>query len=88
MKFQFRLLLMLAVGCMVAAPGISAQDPTTLGGQITGGGGEPLQAASITIPSMNVGVVSNADGRYVLIVPASRATGQTVSLTVDLIGRR
>ncbi len=87
MKFQFRLLLMLAVACMVAAPGISAQDPTTIGGQITGSGGEPLASASILIPSMNVGVVSNADGRYVLIVPASRATGQTVSLTVDMIGR-
>ena len=72
---------------MIAAPGISAQDPTTLAGRITASTGEPLLAASILIPAMNVGVASNADGRYVLIIPASRATGQTVNMSVNMIGR-
>ena len=36
---------------------------------------------------MNVGVASNADGRYVLIIPASPATGQTVNMSVNMIGR-
>ena len=87
MNFEIRLFCLLAAGFMIAAPGVSAQDPTTLAGRITSSTGDPLLAASILIPSMNVGVASNADGRYVLIVPASRATGQTVSMNVNMIGR-
>ena len=71
----------------MAAPGLSAQNPTTLAGTITSSTGDPLFAASVLIPSMNVGVATNAQGRYVLIVPAARATGQTVSMTVNMIGR-
>ena len=87
MRLQFRLLFMLTVGCTIAAPNLSAQDPTTLAGRITSPEGQPLMAADILIPSMNIGVASNSDGRYVLIVPASRATGQTVEMSVSLIGR-
>ena len=87
MSFRFRLLFMLTVGCTTAAPNLSAQDPSTLAGRITSAAGEPLMAASILVPSMNIGVASNSDGRYVLIVPASRATGQTVEMSVSLIGR-
>ena len=71
----------------MAAPGLSAQNPTTLAGTITSSTGDPLFAASVLIPSMNIGVATNAQGRYVLIVPAARATGQTVSMTVNMIGR-
>ena len=87
MKFRFRLLFILTVGCLFAAPNLSAQDPTTLAGRITSSAGEPLLGASIFIPSMNIGVASNSDGRYVLIVPASRAMGQTVEMSVSMIGR-
>ena len=87
MHLQFRLLFMLTVGCTIAAPNLSAQDPTTLAGRVTSPEGQPLMAAAILIPSMNIGVASNSDGRYVLIVPASRATGQTVEMSVSLIGR-
>jgi len=87
MNSQFRLFLFLAVGFLIGVPGLSAQDPTTLGGRITSSTGEGLVAASILIPSMNIGVSSNNDGRYVLIVPAARATGQAVTLNISLIGR-
>ena len=87
MKFRFRLLFMLTVGCMFSAPSLSAQDPTTLAGRITSSAGEPLSGASIVIPSMNIGVASSSEGRYALIVPASRATGQTVEMSVNMIGR-
>ena len=87
MNFQFRLLFMLTVGCMFVAPKLSAQDPTRLAGRITSSAGQPLLGAFIIIPSMNIGVASNSDGRYALIVPASRATGQTVEMSVSMIGR-
>ena len=87
MNFQLRLLFMLTVGCMFVASKLSAQDPTRLAGRITSSAGQPLLGAFIIVPSMNIGVASNSDGRYVLIVPASRATGQTVEMSVSMIGR-
>ncbi|MDH3272003.1 MAG: hypothetical protein OEN56_11755, partial [Gemmatimonadota bacterium] len=40
------------------------------------------------IEAMNLGVLSNAQGRYVLIVPASRrVAGATVEVRASLIGR-
>ena len=87
MSFRLRLLFMVTVGCTIATPNLSAQDPTSLAGRVTSSAGEPLMAASIVIPSMNIGVASNSEGRYVLVVPASRATGQTVEMSVSLIGR-
>ena len=72
---------------MLAASSLSAQDPSTLAGRITTPEGGPLLSASVLIESMNVGVSTNADGRYVLIVPAARATGQTVTMSVGMIGR-
>ena len=87
MNFQLRLLFMLTVGCMFVASKLSAQDPTRLAGRITSYAGQPLLGAFIITPSMNIGVASNSDGRYVLIVPASRATGQTVEMSVSMIGR-
>ena len=84
---HFRPLWMLTVGCLIAASGLSAQEPTTLAGQVTSDAGRSLWGASIVIESMSIGVSTNTEGRYVLIVPASRAVGQTVTMTVDLIGR-
>ena len=78
---------MLAAGAaLLWAPGIQAQEPTTLTGTVTGEAGQPLQAASVHIPSMNLGVLTNQQGRYLLIIPASRVTGQTVALEATLIG--
>ena len=86
MKHLCRLTLF-TLASVILAPGLSAQDPSTFGGIVTGSQGEVLQSASILIESMNLGVVTNAAGRYVLIVPASRASGQTVTMSVSLIGR-
>ena len=49
-------------------------------GTVTGADGGPLESASVYIESMSLGVLTNAQGRYLLIVPASRASGQTVTL--------
>ena len=87
MNSQFRLLIMLAAGLMLAAPGLSAQNPSILAGQITTPEGQPLLSASVFLESLNLGVSTNASGQYVLIVPASRATGQTLDMTVSMIGR-
>ncbi len=80
---------LLALGaCFVLAPCVlAAQEPTTLTGRVTSEMGGPLESASVYIESMNIGVLTNAQGRYLMIIPASRVTGQTVTVRASLIGR-
>jgi TonB-linked SusC/RagA family outer membrane protein len=62
-----------------------AQQGITITGRVTTETETPLQGASVSIPSLNVGAYSNADGRYSFIVSAGRA-GQTVTVTARRIG--
>ncbi len=66
----------------------AAQEPVTITGQVTTELGQPVASASVYIEAMNIGTLTNETGRYLLIIPASRATGQTVTLTASIIGRR
>lgn len=86
MRFKQCRLLMVAVGVALCAPGLDAQEPTTLTGAVTDAAGRPLPSASVHIPSMSLGVLSNAQGRFIIIIPASRVTGQTVTVEASLIG--
>ena len=83
-RYGLILLAMAGILCPLSA---SAQEPTTLTGRVTGSTGAPLASASVYIESMNIGVLANTQGRYLIIVPASRVTGQTVTLRASLIGR-
>lgn len=71
---------------LVALP-VSAQEPTTLTGTVTTQSGTPVETGSVFIESLGLGVLTNAQGRYVLIVPAAaRAGSATVDVTASLIG--
>ena len=66
---------------------ISAQAPTTVTGTVTTQGGAPLKDGTVSIESLRLGVLTNSEGRFVLIVPAaSRAASATVDVTATLIG--
>ena len=67
---------------------LGAQQPTVLTGRVTTDAGTPLQGASITIPTMNLGTYSGADGRYSFTVPATRSIGQAERITARRIGFR
>jgi TonB-linked SusC/RagA family outer membrane protein len=72
---------------MVALP-VSAQEPTTLTGSVLTPAGVPVEAATVFIESLNLGVLTNAQGRYLLIVPASRRVGDaSVEVRASQIGR-
>jgi TonB-linked SusC/RagA family outer membrane protein len=86
MKSTLCRLLMLALGAGLAPPGLTAQEPTTLAGSVMSEAGQPLASASVYIESMNLGVLTNEQGRFIMIIPASRAMGQTVVLRAALIG--
>jgi len=86
-RIPLRQLSLCAAALVLAALPVSAQEPTTLTGTVTTTGGAPVETGSVFIESLSIGVLTNAQGRYVLIVPASaRAASATVDVTASLIG--
>jgi len=82
-----RQLSLCAAALVLAALPVSAQEPTTLTGTVTTTGGAAVETGSVFIQSLSIGVLTNAQGRYVLIVPATaRAANATVDVTASLIG--
>jgi TonB-linked SusC/RagA family outer membrane protein len=67
---------------------VQAQEAATVTGRVTGENGNPLVAASVFIPSLNLGTTTRQDGTYSFTVPAARANGQSVGLSARLVGYR
>lgn len=62
-----------------------AQQPATVTGVVARQGGEPLPNASVGIPALGVGAMTNVEGRYTFTVPAS-AIGRALTINVRSIG--
>jgi TonB-linked SusC/RagA family outer membrane protein len=77
----------LALASPAASP-LAAQQAATITGRVLAEGDRPVAAASVFIPTMNLGTTTSANGTYTFTVPASRVTGQTVALTARLVGYR
>jgi TonB-dependent SusC/RagA subfamily outer membrane receptor len=65
----------------------SAQEAVTITGHISAAS-MPVRGAAIRIPELDLGAVSDAEGRYSFIVPSTRVRGQTVTLTVRYLRYR
>lgn len=76
----------LAVIALALTPSAALAQGTTVSGRVTTEGDTPVVGASVAIPSMNLGAMTNAEGRYSFTVPAARATGQQVLLTARRLG--
>lgn len=88
MRPLLRQLSVCAFALAIATLPASAQEPSTLTGSVVTPAGVPVEAATIFIESLNLGVLSNAQGRYILIVPASRRVGDArVDVRASQIGR-
>jgi TonB-linked SusC/RagA family outer membrane protein len=74
----------------IAPAALSAQEPATIRGRVMdASGAAPVVSAQVVIPSLNIGTVTNQEGRYVLIVPAARfRPGQQVQLRAQSIGHK
>jgi TonB-linked SusC/RagA family outer membrane protein len=79
-------LLSAITACMLTASAAFAQSGTTVTGRVTSDAGVPLGGASVFIAGTNLGTQTNDDGSYTLVVPATRATGGTSTLTARVIG--
>src|SRR5512133_2000769 len=73
--------------CLGSAPAaMFAQQGTTITGRVTNNGQAPLQSVSVAIATMGVGALTDEQGRYSFVVPASRSAGQSVQLSARRIG--
>jgi TonB-linked SusC/RagA family outer membrane protein len=79
-----RTLACVAVVLGLAPATLAAQQTTTISGRVTAEADAPLAGVSVTITSLNVGSVTNAEGRYSFVVAG--AIGQTATLAARRIG--
>ena len=78
--------LFFVTACTFTASAASAQSGATVTGRVTSDAGVPLGGAAVFIAGTNIGAQTNDDGTYTFIVPSSRATGGTATLTARVIG--
>jgi len=75
----------LVIGAVMAAP-VLAQSATFRGKVSSDKTGEPIVGAAVGIGELQLTVTTNAQGNYVLTVPAARVNGQAATLTARAIG--
>jgi len=76
-----------AVAVLVCgASAASAQGGTTISGTVTTEQGVPLPGATVLIQGTTTGAHTDDAGRYVIVVPADRANGQSGVLVARVIG--
>ena len=75
------------VSALLALPAlIAAQEPVTITGKVASDAGQPLGQVEVAIPAMGLGALSKDDGRYTIVVPGARVSGQTVAVTARRLG--
>jgi TonB-linked SusC/RagA family outer membrane protein len=74
-----------ALAVLVTA-GARAQEPLTISGSVTSDAGLTLGQVEVAIPTMGLGALSRDDGRYVIVVPGARVSGQAVTLVARRLG--
>jgi TonB-linked SusC/RagA family outer membrane protein len=85
--FSASLFVSIVVGALIALPALlAAQEPVTITGRVTSDGGSPIGQVEVAIPTMGLGGLSRDDGRYTIVVPGARVSGQTVTLVARRLG--
>ena len=87
MQFTPRRIIPFILSAFVALPALlAAQEPVTITGRVTSDAGLPLGQVEVAIPAMGLGSLSKDDGRYTIVVPGARVSGQTVTLVARRLG--
>src|SRR5437899_9044170 len=87
--FSFILSAFLALPALLApygSTGLAAQGPVTITGKVTSDAGQSLGQVEVAIPTMGLGSLSKDDGRYTIVVPGARVSGQTVTIVARRLG--
>ena len=87
MQFTPRRFIPFILSAFLALPALlAAQEPVTITGKVTSDAGQPLGQVEVAIPAMGLGALSKDDGRYVVVVPGARVSGQTVTIVARRLG--
>ncbi len=65
---------------------LQAQQTATLTGRVLNEAGQPIDGATVFLTELNAGALTNAQGRYTLVIPAARVRGQEVGILARFIG--
>jgi CarboxypepD_reg-like domain/TonB-dependent Receptor Plug Domain len=75
------------LSALLALPALlAAQEPVTITGTVKSDAGQPLGQVQVSIPSLGLGALTKDDGRYTVLVPGVRVTGQSVALVARRLG--
>jgi TonB-linked SusC/RagA family outer membrane protein len=87
LRWMARMRVAVGLGLAIIAPlAAQAQQQATLTGRVTNEGGEPLDGATVFIAELNTGGLTNAQGRYSIVIPGGRISGQQVTVQARYIG--
>src|SRR3989449_6764393 len=87
MQFTPRRFIPFILSAVLALPALlAAQEPVTITGRVTSDAGLPLGQVEVAIPAMGLGALSKDDGRYTIVVPGARVSGQTVTIVARRLG--
>jgi TonB-linked SusC/RagA family outer membrane protein len=87
MQFTPRRFIPFILSAVLALPALlAAQEPVTITGRVTSDAGQALGQVEVAIPAMGLGALSKDDGRYTIVVPGARVSGQTVTLVARRLG--
>ncbi|HWG33951.1 MAG TPA: SusC/RagA family TonB-linked outer membrane protein [Gemmatimonadaceae bacterium] len=75
-------------GSVLALPAVAQAQTAVVSGRVTAETGEAIPAATVAIPALSVGAVTDDQGRYTFAIPASRLTSTSVTVMVRRIGYR
>lgn len=67
---------------------LTAQQPTVISGRVVGENGSPLANATVSVSQLSLGSTTREDGRYTILVPANRVSGQSVTVVARAINFR
>src|SRR5205814_1620437 len=65
---------------------LAAQQPVTISGAVTSDAGQPLGQVEVSIPALGMGAFTKDDGRYTIVIPGARVSGQAVAVTARRLG--
>ena len=86
LPLQFRWCRAVTYFALLAMPASLFAQAATIAGHVTSDAGAPLIGVTVSIPGLGVGSTTREDGRYTFTVPASRVTGQSVTLNARRVG--
>jgi len=82
-----RLLVSACIALAFAPVALQAQEPATITGRTTNVSGEPEAAVQVRIAALSVGAISDAQGRYTIVIPAARLrAARAVTITAQRVG--